>query len=177
MKPKPDVYGQWQKLADEIRHHDKLYYQNDAPIITDAEYDILRRQLEALEAEYPELQTSDSPTQKVGAPPLETFSKVRHKVPMLSLNNAMSEEEVREWDARIKKFLGLGEKEQFSYVCELKIDGLSFSALYEHGQFIQGLTRGDGEVGENVTANLRDIRPKYWKCVVKYSCHMQSFRR
>ena len=150
---------QWQKLADEIRHHAELYYQKDAPIISDAEYDILFRQLETLEASHPELQTPDSPTQKVGAAPLETFSKVRHKIPMLSLNNAMSEEEVREWDERLKKFLGLSESEQFSYVCELKIDGLSFSAIYEHGQFVQGLTRGDGEVGENVTANLATILP------------------
>ena len=161
MKPKPKAHEEWQKLAAEIRRHDKLYYQNDAPVISDAEYDILRRRLEALEAEHPELQTPDSPTQTVGAAPLETFAKVRHTVPMLSLNNAMSEEEVREWDDRVRKFLGLSTDALVEYVCELKVDGLSFSARYENGKFVQGLTRGDGEVGENVTANLATILPPY----------------
>ena len=153
----PEAKKQWQKLATEIRHHAELYYQKDAPIISDAEYDILFRQLESLEALHPELQTPDSPTQKVGAAPLETFSKVRHKVPMLSLNNAMSEEEVREWDGRIKKFLGVEEEEMLVFLPELKIDGLSFSARYEDGKFVQGITRGDGEVGEIITNNLKEV--------------------
>jgi len=154
-----EARAEWQKLADQIRHHDKLYYQKDAPEITDAEYDVLRRRLEALEKQFPELQTPDSPTQKVGAPPLETFAKVRHKVPMLSLNNAMSEEEVREWDERVRRFLGLPADETIEYVSELKVDGLSFSAHYKNGKLVQGVTRGDGEVGENVTANLATILP------------------
>jgi len=154
-----DARQEWKKLAAEIRRHDKLYYQKDAPEISDAEYDKLRRRLEELEKKYPELQTPDSPTQKVGAPPLETFAKVKHSVPMLSLNNAMSEDEVREWLDRVNKFLGLGENEFVPLVVELKIDGLSFTARYERGRFVQGVTRGDGEVGEDVTRNLATILP------------------
>lgn len=154
-----DARQQWKKLAAEINRHDRLYYQKDAPEISDGEYDKLRRRLESLEKQFPELQTPDSPTQRVGAPPLETFAKVKHSVPMLSLNNAMNEEEVREWDERIRKFLGLSEEDRIEYVCEPKIDGLSFSARYENGKFVQGTTRGDGEVGENVTANLATILP------------------
>ncbi len=155
-----DAKHRWQKLAKEIRHHDALYYQQDRPVISDAQYDKLRRELEELEKKFPQLQTPDSPTQKVGAPPLEKFAKVKHSVPMLSLNNAFSEEDVREWDARNKKFLGLGEDEKIFYACEPKIDGLSFSARYENGKFVLGLTRGDGEVGENITDNLATILPE-----------------
>lgn len=150
------------RLCEEIRRHNALYYQHATPEISDGEYDALFRKLEALEKQYPELQTPDSPTQKVGAAPLEAFAKVRHSVPMLSLNNAMNEEEVREWDARIRKFLGR-ENEAIAYVCELKIDGLSFSARYEKGRYTLGVTRGDGEVGENVTANLATILPQFLK--------------
>ena len=152
-----EAKAQWQKLADEIRRHDALYYQFDKPIISDGEYDILRRKLENLEKQYPELQTPDSPTQKVGAAPLAKFAKVKHSVPMLSLSNAFSEEDVREWDARNKKFLGLPDGEEIEYICEYKIDGLSFSARYENGRFVLGLTRGDGEVGENITDNLKQV--------------------
>ncbi len=154
-----DARVRWQKLAKEIRHHDALYYQQDRPVISDTEYDKLRRELEELEKKFPQLQTQDSPTQKVGAPPLEKFAKVKHSLPMLSLNNAFSEEDVREWDARNKKFLGLLENENIEYVCEQKIDGLSFSACYENGKFVLGLTRGDGEIGENITDNLSTILP------------------
>lgn len=149
----------WEELANQIRHHDKLYYQNDAPAISDAEYDALRRKLEALEATYPSLVTQDSPTQKVGAAPLETFDKVRHTVPMLSLGNAFEEEDVVDFLERSRKFLGLAETEEVAVVTELKIDGLSFSARYEQGRFVLGVTRGDGEVGENITANLSMILP------------------
>lgn len=155
-----DARQQWKKLAAEIRHHDKLYYQQDKPAISDAEYDKLRKKLEALEKQFPELQTPDSPTQTVGAPPLEKFAKVKHSMPMLSLNNAMSEEEVREWDERIRKFLGLPAGEPVFYTFEPKIDGLSFAARYEHGRYALGLTRGDGESGENITDNLATILPK-----------------
>jgi DNA ligase (NAD+) len=147
------------KISDEIRAHDKRYYQQDAPSISDAEYDTLRQRLEALEKQFPELITSESPTQKVGAAPAEGFGKVRHSKPMLSLDNAFTEEDVREWDARIRDFLKLGLDDVVTYVCEPKIDGLSFTARYEHGKFVQGATRGDGEVGEDITANLKMILP------------------
>ncbi len=153
------VKQEWQALADEIRRHDALYYQNDAPEISDGEYDVIRRKLEALEAKYPELQTPDSPTQKVGAAPLAKFTKVKHSVPMLSLANAFDEEDVREWDARNRKFLQLPETESVSYYCEPKIDGLSFAARYEQGKFVLGVTRGDGDEGENITDNLATILP------------------
>jgi len=159
---KPETTGwkpeeEWQSLVKQIRHHDKLYYQKDAPEISDAEYDALRRRLEALEKQFPELQTPDSPTQTVGAPPLETFAKVRHKVPMLSLNNAMSEEEVREWDERVRRFLNLKDEDDLWYNCEEKIDGLSFSARFENGELKVAATRGDGEVGEVITDNLKKV--------------------
>ncbi len=162
MKPETKMHiseakKEWQSLVKEIRHHDQLYYQKDAPEITDAEYDVLRRRLEELEKQFPELQTPHSPTQKVGYAPLPTFAKVRHKIPMLSLNNAMNEEEVREWDERVKRFLGLPEQQKIEYVCEAKIDGLSFSARYENGVFTQGTTRGDGEAGEIITENLKTV--------------------
>jgi DNA ligase (NAD+) len=158
-----DAKARWQKLAKEIRQHDALYYQQDRPVISDAEYDKLRRELEELENKFPQLQTKDSPTQKVGAPPLSKFAKVKHSIPMLSLNNAFSEEDVREWETRNKKFLGLPENEILQYVCENKIDGLSFSARYENGKFVLGLTRGDGEIGENITDNLAAILPRELK--------------
>ncbi len=146
-------------LTAQIRAHDKRYYQDDAPTISDAEYDALRQRLEALEKQFPELVTPESPTQKVGAAPASGFGKVRHSKPMLSLDNAFSEEDVREFDARVRDFLQLPEGEVVEYVCEPKIDGLSFSARYENGVLVQGATRGDGEVGEDITANLKTILP------------------
>ena len=145
------------KLSAQIRAHDAAYYQKDAPVISDAAYDTLRLRLEALEKQFPELVTPESPTQKVGAAPVEAFGKVKHSKPMLSLDNAFGEEDVREFDARVRDFLKLGAYEIVEYVCEPKIDGLSFSARYEKGQLVQGATRGDGEVGEDITANLRMI--------------------
>jgi len=154
-----EARAQHAALAREVERHNALYYQQDNPEISDAEYDEMFRELQALEAAHPELITPDSPTQKVGAAPLETFAKVKHKMPMLSLNNAFDEEDVREWEERNRRFLKLSEAEEIEYVCELKIDGLSFSARYENGNFVQGITRGDGEVGENITANLATILP------------------
>lgn len=151
------------RLTQEIRAHDKRYYQNDAPSISDAEYDRLRRKLETLEKQFPDLVKPDSPTQKVGAAPAEGFKKVRHSKPMLSLDNAFSEEDLREFDARVRDFLKLGADETIEYVCEPKIDGLSFSARYEKGVLVQGATRGDGEVGEDVTANLKTVLPNMLK--------------
>ena len=145
------------RLSAEIRAHDARYYQQDAPSISDAEYDGLRRELEALEAEFPQLIRPDSPTQRVGAAPSEAFSKVAHRVPMLSLANAFSRADVEEFLARAKRFLSLPEDAELAVVCEPKIDGLSFSARYEKGVLMHVATRGDGEVGENVTANMCTI--------------------
>ncbi len=156
---KEQACARWCALAEQIRHHDRLYYQHDAPEISDAEYDDLRKELEALEAQFPELKTKDSPSQQVGAPPLSKFAKVRHSVPMLSLSNAFTRQDVEEWQERMRRFLNLPEQETIDYICERKIDGLSFAARYEHGRYTQGITRGDGLEGENVTDNLATILP------------------
>ena len=148
-----------EQLINEIKHHDQLYYQQDAPEITDAEYDALRLKLVALEKENPELMSANSPTQKVGAAPSNKFAKIAHNPPMLSLANAFEPQDVEDFLQRIKRFLGLEESQEIELVCELKIDGLSFSARYENGTFVKGATRGDGEVGEDITANLKTILP------------------
>ncbi|MDX2095665.1 MAG: NAD-dependent DNA ligase LigA, partial [Alphaproteobacteria bacterium] len=147
------------QLSAEIRAHDARYYQQDAPSISDAQYDALRRRLEVLERQFPDLVTPDSPTRKVGAAPAEGFGKLRHSTPMLSLDNAFSAEDVREWDARVRDYLKLAAEDELAYVSEPKIDGLSFTARYENGRLVQGATRGDGEVGEDITANLSTILP------------------
>ncbi|MBN66191.1 MAG: DNA ligase (NAD(+)) LigA [Rickettsiales bacterium] len=152
-----DAQQRHTKLAEQIRHHDALYYQKDTPEISDADYDALRQELEALEADYPELATEDSPTQKVGTAPSEAFGKVKHAVPMLSLGNAFSREDVDEFIERIRRFLGLSSEEAVELTAEPKIDGLSFNARFEHGEFVQGATRGDGMQGEDITANLREV--------------------
>ena len=152
-----DAKAEHAKLADEIRAHDVRYYQHDDPSISDAEYDTLRLRLEVLEKQFHELATPDSPTQKVGAAPAAGFKKVKHSKPMLSLDNAFTEDDVRDFDARVRNYLRLPEGEVVEYVCEPKIDGLSFSARYENGLLVLGATRGDGEVGENITENLKMI--------------------
>ena len=144
-----------EKLREEIRKHDYYYYVLNQPIISDAEYDRLFRELQELEEKYPQFITPDSPTQRVGAPPAEEFRPVRHAVPMLSLQNCFTEEEFLDWDRRVRRLLG-GEKPV--YVCEPKLDGLSVELVYEDGVFTVGSTRGDGYVGEDVTRNLRTIR-------------------
>jgi len=144
------------KLREEINFHNYRYYVLDDPVISDPEYDQLMRELEELERKFPDLITPTSPTQRVGAPPLEKFEEVRHTIPMLSLANAFEEGEVREFDDRVKRFLGT--TRDIEYCAELKIDGVAVELIYEEGRFIAGSTRGDGFVGENVTQNLRTIR-------------------
>jgi len=145
------------RLAREIAHHDKLYYQAAAPEITDAAYDALRRRNDAIEARFADLVRKDSPSRRVGAAPAEGFTKVRHRVPMLSLDDAFSDEEVVEFVARIRRFLGLKTGVALDYTAESKIDGLSISLHYEEGRLIYGATRGNGAVGEDVTRNVRTI--------------------
>ena len=145
-------------LRRQINHHNYRYYVLDAPEISDAQYDRVMRELQDLEAKHPELVTPDSPTQRVGAPPLEEFASVQHRIPMLSLGNAFDEAELRAFDERIKRHLGLPEGEVIDYVAELKVDGLAVSLTYEHSVFTHGATRGDGFTGEDVTINLRTIR-------------------
>ncbi len=143
-----------EELRKQIDHHNYLYYALDAPEIPDAEYDRLLRELQDLEQQYPELVTPDSPTQRVGAAPLKTFSEVRHELPMLSLNNAFSDEEVYDFDRRVRERLGV---ENVEYHAEPKLDGLAISLLYERGRLVRGATRGDGSRGEDVTQNVRTI--------------------
>jgi DNA ligase (NAD+) len=140
-------------LARELERHNRLYYQDDAPEVTDAEYDLLFRELEALEAEHGAL--PDSPTQRVGAPPAAGFAEVAHRVPMLSLDNAMNEDELRAFDERVRRALDAAEVE---YVVEPKLDGAGVELVYEEGELAVGATRGDGRSGEDVTANLRQAR-------------------
>jgi len=142
-------------LRERLRRHEHLYYVLDAPEISDAEYDGMMRDLQALEQQHPELITSDSPTQRVGGKPREGFVKVRHSRPMLSLDNAMGEDELRDFDRRVR---GLLKGEAYAYVAELKLDGLSMAVHYRDGKFVQAITRGDGVTGEDVTENARTIR-------------------
>ena len=152
-----DARARHKKLVAEIKKHDALYYQKDSPAISDADYDDLRKQLEKIETEYPELITSDSPTQKVGATPSRGFKKVRHTVPMLSLSNVFSEEELNDFLDRVRRFLGLPDDENVEVAAEPKIDGLSCSLRYEKGELVLAATRGDGAEGEDITANVRTI--------------------
>jgi DNA ligase (NAD+) len=151
-----DIRGRIEELRELVRYHNRRYYVEDAPEISDAEYDALYKELEILENEHPELVTTDSPTQRIGGEPLEEFEQVMHAVPMLSLSNARKLEDLYEWDARVRRLLG--DDEEPRYVTELKIDGLAVSLRYERGRFVRGATRGNGTIGEDVTANLRTVR-------------------
>ena len=144
------------RLALELEGHDKRYYQDDAPSVTDAEYDALRQRYNAIEKRFPELVSSDSPSQKVGAAPSGRFKKVRHAVPMLSLDNAFAEQDVIDFVGRIARFLKLGD-DKIDFSAEPKIDGLSMSLRYEGGELVTAATRGDGAEGEDVTANIRTL--------------------
>ncbi len=152
-----DAAVELERLAKEISHHDRLYHEQDAPEITDAEYDALRRRNAAIEARFPLLIRDDSPSSRVGGAPESGFAKVRHRVPMLSLDNAMTAGEFAEFCARARRFVGLAADAPLAFVAEPKIDGLSISLTYEDGRFVRGATRGDGTVGEDVTANLRTM--------------------
>lgn len=143
-------------LREQIESHNRRYYQLDAPIIADAEYDLLLRELIELEARFPDLAVPDSPTRRVGAPPLRSFAEVRHEVPMLSLDNAFTDEEVAAFDRRVRERLGVDDT-RLDYVAEPKLDGLAVSLTYQHGLLALAATRGDGQVGEDVTANARTI--------------------
>src|SRR6266496_4967124 len=143
------------RLREEIRHHEYRYYVLDDPEVTDAQFDQLMNHLKKLEAEHPELVTPDSPTQRVGGKPREGFLKVAHSVPMLSLDNAFSEEELRNWERRVHELSG---RKDIEYVCELKLDGMSLALRYEAGKLVRGITRGDGSTGEDVTLNVRTVR-------------------
>src|SRR5450631_2625959 len=145
------------RLTLEIERHDKAYYQEDAPKISDAEYDALRRRFNVIEARFPEFVSSDSPSQKVGMAPSGRFAKVRHAVPMLSLDNAFAEEDVVDFVGRIRRFLKLADDDIIDFSAEPKIDGLSMSLRYEQGELVTAATRGDGAEGEDVTANIRTI--------------------
>ena len=143
------------ELRQKIEYHNYLYYMKDASEISDAEYDRMFRELLELEKAHPELASPDSPTQRVGGEPLERFNKVEHRAPMLSLANAFSEEELRAFNTRIAKLL---ERDEIAYVTEMKIDGVAMALTYEKGRFVRGATRGNGIVGEDVTANLRTVK-------------------
>ena len=152
MPKKQSIEKQIEKLRDEIRRHDELYYLQANPEISDREYDALIEKLRRLEAQHPELITPDSPTQRVGGRPAEGFSEFVHRRPMLSLENSYNIDELRAFDARCRK---LAAGRPIEYVAELKIDGLSLSVHYEDGMFVRGVTRGDGFRGEDVTSNVK----------------------
>ena len=151
-----DLVGEIEDLRNRIRYHEHRYYVLDSPEITDAEYDRLFRQLEKLESDHPELITPDSPSQRVGGAPLEKFGQVPHAMPMLSLSNVFEESELYEFDVRVKK--GLGLNEGVAYMVEPKLDGVAVELVYENGILISASTRGDGIVGEDITANVRTIK-------------------
>ena len=144
-------------LREQIRHHNYRYHVLDDPEVPDAEYDRLVRELQSLEAKHPELITPDSPTQRVGAEPVSAFGTVTHRVPMLSLDNAFSEEELRDFHRRVLDRLDAEPDADLQYAAEPKLDGAAVSLLYENGQLVQGATRGDGNTGENITHNVRTI--------------------
>ena len=151
----PAIEKKIETLREKIRRHEHLYYVLDAPEISDADFDKLMNELKRLEAEYPKLVTPDSPTQRVGGKPREGFVKAKHSSPMLSLDNAYSEEELRDWERRVHELSG---RTDLEYMCELKLDGMSLALVYKDGRLERGITRGDGSIGEDVTLNVRTVR-------------------
>src|SRR3954469_13151281 len=152
---KHSIQDELDLLREKIRHHEYRYYVLDDPEISDAEFDRLMNGLKKVEAEHPEVITPDSPTQRVGGKPREGFVKVPHSIPMLSLDNAYNEEELRSWERRVHELSG---RKDIEYVCELKLDGMSLALRYEGGKLVRGITRGDGSTGEDVTSNVRTVR-------------------
>jgi len=152
---KAKLVDEVEDLRNTLRRHEHLYYVLDQPEVSDAEYDSLMNRLRDLETQHPELMTADSPTQRVGGKPREGFVKVQHSAAMLSLDNALNEDELRAFDARVRDLLG---DEPYRYVAELKLDGLSMAGHYRKNAFVQAVTRGDGLIGEDVTENARTIR-------------------
>lgn len=146
------------ELVVELEHHNNLYYTQDAPVIADHDYDLLMHELLSIEAEYPALVTIDSPSQRVGSAVLDEFDQIRHEIPMLSLSNGFSDDDIREFDKRLHKELGQDDEAVFEYVAEPKLDGLAVSILYLDGVFAQAATRGDGKVGEDISHNVKTIR-------------------
>ena len=146
------------ELRSLIAYHRERYFRDDSPEISDAEYDELKRELQALEAKFPELVTFDSPTLQVGAPVITTFAPVTHRAPMTSLDNAMGPDELQAWGERMVKGL---DNTDMQFICELKIDGLAISIRYENGVLVQAATRGDGKIGEDVTENIKTINQKH----------------
>jgi len=165
-----------EQLRDEIRKHDRLYYEEAAPIISDREYDHLYKELVDLETQFPDLVTPDSPTQRVGGKPLKAFEQVAHLIPMLSLDNTYSEEEVKNFYARIQRLLP---NEKIPVVIEPKVDGVAVSLIYENGRLRQAATRGDGNVGDNITqifersvrcrTGCAALRRNFWRCAAKFT--------
>ena len=153
--PSPPSGKKIEALRERIRHHEYLYYVLDTPELSDAEFDALMNELKRIEAAHPELITPDSPTQRVGGKPREGFVKAKHSSPMLSLDNAYSEEELRDWERRVHELSG---RTDLEYMCELKLDGMSLALIYKDGRLERGITRGDGTVGEDVTLNVRTVR-------------------
>ncbi len=153
--PNKNLQAKLEALRDKIRHHEYRYYVLDSPEISDADFDRLMDELKQFEAKNPELITPDSPTQRVGGKPREGFVKAPHSSPMLSLDNTYSEDELRNWERRVHELTG---REDIEYVCELKLDGMSLALRYQDGQLTQGITRGDGTTGEDVTLNVRTVR-------------------
>ena len=155
MAASKDIEKKIEHLREQIRHHEHRYYVLDDPEITDGQFDQLMNELKRMEAEHPELVTPDSPTQRVGGKPREGFVKVPHSSPMLSLDNAYSEDDLRDWERRVHELSG---RREIDYVCELKLDGMSLALHYEDGKLVRGITRGDGSTGEDVTLNVRTVR-------------------
>ena len=156
-KKASEIEKEIESLREQIRHHNYLYHALDAPDIPDAEYDRLMRRLQTLEDEFPDLVTPDSPTQRVGAEPIDAFDTVEHKLPMLSLGNAFGDDEVKEFEARIRKRLELDEEQEIAFAAEPKLDGAAVSLLFEDGRLVRGATRGDGTWGEDISHNIRTI--------------------
>ena len=153
-----EVHQHYQRLKSELNQHNHAYYVLDDPSIPDSHYDRLMAELQAIEQQYSQLRNSDSPTQRIGGMALDSFSQVRHEVPMLSLDNAFSDAEMMDFDRRIKDRINLDSSQNLTYACEPKLDGVAVSLIYQKGLLIRGATRGDGSIGEDITANVRTIK-------------------